>query len=124
MYWLKSYECDKSQKYKGKLKKWSACIERRQVWSTMIRIFLEMLERVLTNFNRDTKKDVCVDRVYESQVLSFWGKLSILIEMGKAYGLLSSIKFLNTIINEVNEISDARNDWLDKKLWGSQNSKI
>ena len=106
------------------MEKWSACIERRQVWSSMIGIVWEMLERVLTNFNRDTKKDAWSDLGYESEVLSFWGKLSILIEMGKAYGLLSSIKFLNTIINEVNEISDARNDWLDKKLWGSQNSKI
>ena len=83
-----------------------------------------MLERVLTNFTGDTKKDACVDRVYESEVLSFWEKMSIVIELRNKYGLLSNIKFLNTIINEVNEISDARNDWLYKKIWGCQNSKI
>ena len=46
---------------------------------------------VVINFRGDSKKEAGVKIVEEGQVLSFWGRLSILIEWLKAYGFISNL---------------------------------
>ena len=79
---------------------------------------------VVINFRGDSKKEAGVKIVEEGQVLSFWGRLSILIEWLKAYGFISSTKYFLVCINEVKSISEAIKYVLVKKLWVWQKSKI
>ena len=62
--------------------------------------------------------------VEEGQVLSFEGKMTIVIEWLKAYGFISSIKCFLVCIDEVKTILEAINYSRYKKLWRSQKSKI